>query len=108
MNEKHTPGPWTIKERVFIDDLSIDDPVDTFCYGLISANGECVIGIQPNANMRLAERFANVSLIESAPDLLQALKSMVKAHPIPSTVCKERPAYEAALSAIAKATGEAS
>jgi hypothetical protein len=44
-------------------------------------------------------------LMAAAPDLLEALQAIVEAHAIPSSICKERPVYEAALAAISKATG---
>lgn len=43
---------------------------------------------------------------EAGPVLLAALRAMVEAHPVPSTACKERPAYEQAIAAIKEATGE--
>jgi len=52
------------------------------------------------------ESQANARLIAAAPDLLEALQAMVDAHAIPSSICKERPVYEAALAAIRKATAE--
>ena len=45
-------------------------------------------------------------LHEVNQELIEALRAMVIAHPIPSTVCKDRQAYEQAREAIAKAEGE--
>jgi hypothetical protein len=67
-----------------------------------------------------AESMANAQLIAAAPEtaaerdrlktsnseLLEALKGLLDAHAIPSSVCKERPAYDAAKLAISKALGE--
>lgn len=52
-----------------------------------------------------AER-AQERVCKAGPVLLSALRSMVEAHPVPSTACKERPAYEQAIAAIKEATGE--
>lgn len=49
------------------------------------------------------ERQANAQLIAAAPQLFEALQNLLGAHAIPSSICKERPAYEAAQAAIAKA-----
>ena len=40
------------------------------------------------------------------PELLAALTEYVAAHAVPSSTCKERPAYDAAIAAIAEALGE--
>lgn len=42
-------------------------------------------------------------LSELEGELLEALKTLIDAHPIPSSVCSDRPAYEQARAAIQKA-----
>lgn len=47
----------------------------------------------------------DMRLISAAPELLEALQGLLDAHAVPSSICAERPAYEAAKAAIAKALG---
>jgi hypothetical protein len=49
-------------------------------------------------------RIARLHAIKN--ELVETLVAMIEAHAVPSTACKERPAYDAARAAIAKATGE--
>ena len=46
-------------------------------------------------------------LHEVNQELVEALEGIVEAHVVPSTVCKDRPAYEQAKAALAKARGQA-
>lgn len=87
MSTKHTPGPWNV------DYASHDD------------GGCSVRAIDRTLALHVSQEDA--FLIAAAPELLEALRGMVDAHAVPSSICKERPVYESALSAIAKATGEA-
>lgn len=52
------------------------------------------------------EALKGMRIRDAGPVLLAALRAMVEAHPVPSTACKERPAYEQAIAAIKEATGE--
>lgn len=80
---KFTPGPWTISR---------------WRRGMsILADGNSIARVY-------AINEANAPLIASAPDLLDALIDLVAAHPVPSSICAERPAYEKALAAIERAT----
>lgn len=58
--------------------------------------------VQATEATQAAEIIAGVVAQRDA--LREALNEMLAAHAIPSTVCKERPAYEKARAAIAKAT----
>ena len=58
--------------------------------------------VQAAEAAQAAEIIAGVVAQRDA--LREALNEMLAAHAIPSTVCKERPAYEKARAAIAKAT----
>lgn len=95
MSAQHTPGPWTLTEKAVVASAStpIAHRVKWWSIGQLE--------IEENANARL---------IAAAPDLLEALRALhaacVKdgwpvygAHPA---------AMNAALAAIAKATGSAS
>ena len=39
-------------------------------------------------------------------ELLEALQGLIDAHAVPSSACKERPAYDAARAAVARALGQ--
>lgn len=88
---KHTPGPWIVRGN----SICVDETDDRLAMHVKIHGGN------------RDDNKANARLIASAPDLLAALASMVEAHAVPSSICKERPAYEAACAAIAKATGRA-
>lgn len=101
----HTPGPWKF------------ETVRTSC-GICHKIGEfqrgnkityaCVYddyGSPDNPDSKAL--LANARLMASAPDLLEALCEFMAEHAIPSSICTERPAYEKAIAAIAKAVGEA-
>ena len=65
------------------------------------------------ANFELQERgpaYARriVQCVNAHAGLVEARRGMVEAHAVPSSGCKERPAYEAAVAALRAATGEPS
>lgn len=97
---KHTPGPW-----YYIKD-------DEWSHSVVTRHGELPDG-SPNYwtvasvnKRREPEHEANASLIAAAPDLLDALKGALNHWAVPSSICIDRPAYEKARAAIAKATGQ--
>lgn len=90
MSSKHTPGPWSYKQGerpnfFYVESLSGD---------VVYVSG----ALQP------AHVESNARLIAAAPELLEALQTMVEE-------CKytvmEASALDHAVEAIAKATGEA-
>ena len=67
MDNKHTPGPWGRGEST--DPLSSAPPASAI-YG----NGELICSIEyPIQNER---ELANIRLIESAPEMLEALENL--------------------------------
>ncbi|CDY76148.1 hypothetical protein BGLT_05221 [Caballeronia glathei] len=95
MSEKHTPGPW------FVTGTGLSRYVEGKVRpGVLQEVAWCGATEVPE------QMEANARLIAAAPELLEALQAMVDAHAIPSSICKERPVYEAALAAIRKATAE--
>lgn len=88
---KHTPGPWRSCERGDYSDY----------------HGASVVIVSPVADMRVAvvhhhgtsEADANASLIAAAPELLAALKEVVRISN------RNHAAWDKARAAIAKAEG---
>jgi len=95
---KHTPGPWLIAEngKTFVYALGTNQ-TNVFWCDVQSAGSEKASD---------QEKQANAALIAAAPDLLEALIGALDHWPVPSSICKDRPAYEAACAAVLKATGE--
>lgn len=96
---KHTKTDW----RFYVS------PQPNGCPIVGDSNGLMIAQIAHSINYENQKEIAleHARLIAAAPELLEALKEMVDANAIPSTGCKSRPAYEHAIAAIAKATGEA-
>ena len=91
----HTPGPWVVNALP-------SDPYVVFGGG-IHGNGEPrQICVTANGFFGCDESIANARLIAAAPDLLAALVAVL--NDFPGT---KNARTEAARSAIAKATGEA-
>ncbi len=93
MNSKHTPGPWVVDGSVGM--MKLD--VYAFAGQVRIAMIDCEY-----ADMDEAEVEANAMLIAAAPDLLAALQAIIShdRHLLPNPW-----RIEAAISAIAKATG---
>ncbi len=104
---KHTPGPWEvhiIKRAGYRPSVWVG--YREFVHYKLYRNG-CVFELKKGQERIKSVPMspANALLMAAAPELLEALQMMIDAHPVPSSVCKSRPAYDAAIAAIAKATG---
>ena len=92
---KHTPGPWPSNEyttSVFVPLKAIDCERIGFSIGFVNGHRE-------------KEAAANARLIAAAPDLLSALNAMLT-HMGMDEDEWNRPTFNQARAAIAKATGE--
>lgn len=88
-----TPGPWTAKQ------LTLHSTAWVLLWP--SAAGQHMKRID-----RAGEFMeGDARLIAAAPELLEALRGVLAHMPVPSSICAERPAYEAARAAVAKANG---
>jgi hypothetical protein len=92
MAAKHTPGPWHWW-KAEIDGKPVDD--DRHVTTLDGPNGNSIV--YHDAQWRVSD--ANARLIAAAPDLLEALRDLLRDNGLN--------ARDAALAAIAKATGAA-
>lgn len=102
----HTPGPWI----VCVQDDGLERANTIFAEsqlenGIIDSSewDYCIA----EAGIGHENYEANALLIAAAPDLLEALRGALEHWPVPSSICKDRPAWKAARAAIAKATGGA-
>ena len=93
----HTPGPWRANYR--------NSPSGEWFDGVVGPDGERIRVDGLTLTSGPVAR-ANSVLIAAAPDLLEALQEVMEAHAVPSSICAERPAYDKARAAIAKALGE--
>lgn len=84
MEAKHTPGPWNVAFGE--DGLVIDAPESGIC----------------TVDSPLSERAANAKLIAAAPDLLEALNTLLYVDPVNHYGLME--AESKAIAAIKKAT----
>lgn len=89
MGTKHTPGPWVVDPKRSLRVIAVGDETVASCGAsdLIRGSWE-----------------ANAALIAAAPELLEALEDYVKVHEFLGHA--DRPHYQAAIKAIAKAKGE--
>lgn len=96
----HTPGPWAIHPvKAQIDAFATGEPLPI-----------CQL-LWPTIERSEAETRANASLIEAAPDMLEALQFYLTAQPqcaCTDSRCAMEGARKMARNAIAKATGTAS
>ncbi len=97
MKMQHTPGPWVASPAIR-SGFTIDAKCDPWLIVSTSDEEGRYGGIETEANARL---------IAAAPDLLEALRTLVSmAESFPSELHKDHPDVIEALAAIAKATGE--
>lgn len=98
---KHTPGPWMVdtnfRGEQFVQAGNTEDGIQPF--GSCSCCGEYIYGYNQE------EREANARLIAAAPDLLEALKSLLCVD-YRSWDNSAQEKWEAASAAVAKAEGE--
>jgi hypothetical protein len=85
---KHTPGPWSATEAMYSDHIGN--------YRMIVGSGEIVAHVWPTGN---ANEKCDTPLIAAAPDLLAALKGVLR---VADRATLE---FDAARAAIAKAEG---
>lgn len=72
---------------------------------LAGALEKCDYGWVPS--WLLNESSAELRRLHSVnAELLEALQGLIDAHAVPSSACKERPAYDAARAAVARALGQ--
>ena len=100
----HTPGPWVV--------LPAEDGVSYLRVrgNRLGARYKVANVMAPNdLPWDEAENKANVCLVASAPDLLEALRGLLQANPMKSDIwpLRKRLAQMAAWAAIDKATGSA-
>ena len=111
---KHTPGPWQVIDRRIDGD---GDAVPRYILGGVMDIQICLMESQTVANAILFSsswskfaksemQEANARLIASAPDLLEALQSLIHNDGGSLAFSAGNPVCVAARAAIAKATGE--
>ena len=105
MGIKHTPGPWVVGSHDFLDQwVCIDAPSGDHDLDYKSWEGVAMAyGCEDSPFKGLEKAKANAMLIAAAPELLEALESVLEN-------CLDSDglaaAYEKARAAIAKAKGE--
>jgi len=121
---KHTPGPWKVSVMMATDDMIVRDGGGAWVHSsrrIEAASGALICEVTSdswiegaNSGYPLvrsrAEMLANAALIAAAPEMLEALKTMVKIgdlHYGMATGEKGGPAIQKARAAIAKAEGVA-
>lgn len=106
MSAKHTPGPWSIEDPMGPEIISIvrgNDPqswIDIAQIGTVGEGGD---------DRRYLEHMANAHLIAAAPELLEALETLLGDYEamLGDGVCMNPPQQAViARAAIAKAKGE--
>ena len=94
---QHTPGPWVLQDNAGFG---------VYVYGAGGAFGGGVQVAKVQASVRADVQTANAHLIAAAPDLLAALREMVRTcRPTPIIEAEGRDALTAARAAIARAEG---
>ena len=108
---KHTPGPWVFGIRNYDDDCNLGFLEKPFDYigpgfyenpGIFGADGTEVVGCDEYS---IFSSPSDARLIAAAPDLLEALQSLIDMDVAYKRGAKVEDAVDAARAAIAKATG---
>lgn len=121
MNTKHTEGLCIARERTDGSMIvSIGDPqkgphnqgdvhLDPANVRRLAACWNACEGLSTARLKEMPMPFVQTipAMLAQADELLKALEGMVSAHAVPSSICKERPAYDAAIAIIAKVKGGA-
>jgi hypothetical protein len=106
MSAKHTPGPWHCG---LFREAGADSRFNGIDIGADNGANVALIHYQQHAH-EPAEVKANASLIAAAPELLDALQSLIAEYEPNlkafATDAPRKAKWEAACAAIAKATGE--
>ena len=98
MQTNHTPGPWAISQS---HGFRTGAPVNAY-----TINGACgTVATTPNPNV--ADNAANARLIAAAPDLLDALRRVLRHIPADAGCASMSDDLHRARVAIARATGDA-
>lgn len=94
--EAHTPGPWKWERR-------------QWWWELVSANGTTVMddgSAYGEYDARLKPDSADAVLVAEAPSMLDCLEELVAMRHIATQPVRQEEAWNAALAAIARATGK--
>ena len=100
MQSSFTPGPWAVVEHDHAICIRTESPSKTK-YG--ASRYAAIGGFDRNDSAQLEEARANARLIAAAPELLEALQSVLDNCLDSEGLCA---AHAKARAAIAKATGE--
>lgn len=109
MTAQHTPGPWEQSIKGYDSDFFVEGEWEIAICGSDKHDGELPPMIAAVTNLSLVdeEAEANARLIAAAPDLLEALQSLVDMDVAYQRGPKVAEAIENARASIAKATGGA-
>ncbi|MBK7366158.1 MAG: hypothetical protein IPI97_14670 [Nitrosomonas sp.] len=97
---KHTPGPWSVK--VDTHDAKVFSNTKPFVAGIYAADGHTVLVETDDGNY--PPKLADALLMAAAPEMLEALKFVLKDNNADSTMLGPS-AWEIVSKAIAKAEG---
>jgi len=95
-DERHTPGPWKAVEAPY-------NPKGWLW--VQNGPGALLADVHQNKNIPLDARNANARLMAAAPDLLEACKAVLAAHPMPHGINERRGVMAVVETAVAKALG---
>lgn len=101
-NTKHTPGPWYAKDGHVFSSAGFDA---VQALATSDHNSHPMVADCNKSNMTIAEADANAALIAAAPELLAALKEMVKVCEEEEMAMGDGNAYPNAVAVIEKAEG---